>query len=300
MRRGPLACVNTDLWGKSPVTDLRSRPSAGLLPRVLLIESWAAGAIIAGMFWIGYARHGGIGEDAHAYWLAGQTSHPYGAAPGTMDAYLYSPLFAQVMHPLAVLPFAWFASLVIAIDVAAIAWLLRPLGWRWAIPILLALSPEFVLGQVIGLLTVTAVLGLTGRAGWWAFGWLTKITPGAMGTFWHGARGEWHRVVVAFTWTAALFGVSYLTWPEGWHEWIAFLLTSPGSLLVTLRAIAALVLVAIGARRRWWWVMPVALFVSAPTIGVQNVAYFAGLVRLHPTRRALTTDTESTPALAFE
>jgi hypothetical protein len=281
------------------VTDLPSQPAGGLR-RVLVIESWAAGAIIAGMFWIGYARHDDIGEDAHAYWLAGQTTHPYGSAPGTVDAYLYSPLFAQTMHPLSGLPFAWFAALVIAIDVAAIAWLLKPLGWRWAIPILLALSPEFVLGQVIGLLTVTAVLGVTGRAGWWALGWLTKITPGVIGTVWHTAHGEWRRVVAAFAWTAALAGVSYLTWPEGWHQWTSFLLSTPGSPLVTFRTIAALGLVIIGARRRWWWVLPVALFVSAPTIGVQNIAYFTGLVRLHPTRRALTNDTDATHVLSLK
>ena len=31
----------------------------------------------------------GFGYDAHAYWVAGRTRHPYAAAPGTLDAYLY-------------------------------------------------------------------------------------------------------------------------------------------------------------------------------------------------------------------
>ena len=40
-----------------------------------------------------------LGVDAHAYWVAGRSSHPYDQAPGFQDAFLYTPVFAQLMRP---------------------------------------------------------------------------------------------------------------------------------------------------------------------------------------------------------
>lgn len=66
------------------------------------------------------------GYDSHAYWLAWR--HPlYGAAPTTPDAYLYSPAFAQLIWPLAQLPWPVFATIYSLLLLAILAWLLKPL-----------------------------------------------------------------------------------------------------------------------------------------------------------------------------
>jgi len=139
-----------------------------------------------------------------------------------------------------------------------------------------------VLGQVTGLLTVAAVLAVSGRAGWWATGWLTKITPGTLGAVWNVSRREWRHLLIQAAVTAGVALVSFALWPSAWADWYHFLRDAPGSGSVLARTLVALVLVAVGGRRGWWWVVPVALVVSAPTIGVQILAYLCGLARLRP------------------
>ncbi len=46
-----------------------------------------------------------------------------------MDAYLYSPAFAQVISVTTWLPWPVFAALWAGLEAAAFLWLLRPLGW---------------------------------------------------------------------------------------------------------------------------------------------------------------------------
>ncbi len=142
-----------------------------------------------------------------------------------------------------------------------------------------------MLGNVIGLLTVAAVLGVGGRAGWWAIGYLTKVTPGLIGASWYASRGEWRNLVVSWVWTGAIAAASYVLWPAAWHDWLSFLSAS-GTPFAAARLVFGLVLVAVGARRGWWWVVPVALVVSAPVFGQGTIGYLAGLVRLRPTSQA--------------
>jgi hypothetical protein len=234
----------------------------------------------AGLF---FHDHHILAMDAHAYWLTAHQNHLYASAPGTVDAYLYSPAFAQVIRPLAELPFVWFAVVLVAVDVACAAWLLAPLGWRWAIPILLLLPEEFLLGNISGILALAAVLAMTGRPGAWSLGWLTKITPGALGFVWHAARGTWVEVATGAAWTAAIVIVSFLAWPSAWFEWFAFLQTSSsGAGWVAVRLAAAVVLVVVGGRRNWPYCVPIALVISAPMVGVKNLTFLAALVRLRP------------------
>jgi hypothetical protein len=232
-----------------------------------------------------YGRADANGQDAHAYWRTAHSHLLYTAPPGTHDAFLYSPAFAQVIRPVAELPFGWFAAMMIAVDVACFAWLLAPLGWKWAVPVLFFLAQGFVLGNIIGLLTVVAVLGVGGRAGWWSVGYLTKVTPGLVGAAWYAARGQWRLVLVSWAWTGVAAAVSYLIWPDAWHDWIRFLAGS-GTPWTTARLVVGLALVVVGARRGWWWVVPVVLVVSAPVFGQGTVGYLAGLVRLRPARPA--------------
>jgi hypothetical protein len=245
----------------------------------LLIGLWLGGPLFAARRFLDYGQAGAIGQDAHAYWLTAHTSHLYSGHPGDHNAYLYSPLFAQIIRPIAELPFGWFTAVVIAVDAVCFTWLLAPLGWRWVFPLLCALSPEFVLGNVIGLITLGAVVALSGRAGFWAIGYLTKVGPGLLGTAWHTSRIEWRALLISWAWVLGASAISFAVWPRAWHDWLLFLHSS-GDLWTTSRLVAAVALVVIGGRQGWRWIVPVSLVIGAPVFGQGTLGYLAGLVRL--------------------
>ncbi len=134
-------------------------------------------ALIAAHALLYYVPGGGVGMDAHAYWLAGHVSHPYQAGPGEMDAYLYSPLFLQIVRPLTWLPWHVFLALWLSLEASAYWWLLRKAPWRWRVPGLLMAVPELVLGNIYAFIGVSIVMGLRYPAAW-AFPLLTKDHPG--------------------------------------------------------------------------------------------------------------------------
>lgn len=73
----------------------------------------------------GAFRHG-LGWDAHAYYVS-WTDSLYDATPGHVDAFNYSPAFAQAVWPLTQLPLPAFCLIFVGAAGAGIAWLLRPL-----------------------------------------------------------------------------------------------------------------------------------------------------------------------------
>jgi hypothetical protein len=133
---------------------------------------------------------------------------------------------------------------------------------------------------------MAVVLAMLGRPGWWAVGWLTKITPGVLGAVWCVSRRDWHGVLVAALWTGGICLVSFVIWPSAWVDWARFLAGTPSSTYTATRELIALALVVIGARRSWWWVMPVALVVSAPVLGgFYILTSLTALARLAPSAR---------------
>ena len=116
----------------------------------------------------------------------------YGLPPNTADAYLYSPAFAQVLWPLAQLPWPLFLAAWTVAGFALYAWLLRPLGRALAAPLLLFCLPQAMVGNIWPLLAVVLVFGFR-RPGLWAFPLLTKVTAG-VGVVWFAARGEWRNL----------------------------------------------------------------------------------------------------------
>lgn len=227
--------------------------------------------------------------DSHAYWLAGQTAHPYGRPPGSRDAFLYSPAFAQLMYPLALLP-AWaFSALWMLAEAAVFLWLTAPLPWRWRTPVLMICIPELLLGNVYAFLALAAVLGLR-RPEFWAFPLLTKITPGCLGLLWFAARGEWRQVGRALAMTTAIVAISYLANPGLWHEWLHFLLTarSGDESYIVARTAAAAALVVVAARLNQAWCLPITLWFAAPVFSTssKDLAIFTGCLRLWRRREA--------------
>jgi hypothetical protein len=225
-----------------------------------------------------------LGVDAHAYWVAGHSSHPYDQAPGFEDAFLYSPLFAQVMRPLALLPFGAFLGVWMVVEAALFAWLVAPLPKKWAIPLFLLCVPELLTGNVVALIAIAAVLGVTGHPETWSFPLLTKITPGLLGLAWFFVRGEWRNLARALGATFVMVTVSYILSPGLWHDWLAFLARENGGgggASAMARAGLALLLVVAGARNGRAWVLGPALLVCSPVLlGINPIAMLAAVPRL--------------------
>ena len=246
-----------------------------------LIGLWIGGLGLAYYAVTYYVTAGGLGQDAHAYWLTAHRPELYGQAPNTKDAYLYSPVFAQVVWPLAKLPWPVFLAVWMSLEALAFAWLLKPLRWQWAIPIGLLCVPEVLVGNVVGLVAVAVVLGMSRRPGFWAIPMLTKVSLAGVGAVWFVARGEWRQVFVAGAWTASIVGISVATWPDAWAGWIRLLTTTSSGRDVLIRTVLALAFVAVSARRGWWWAIPCALVAVTPVLNAtQPLLYLVALVRL--------------------
>ncbi len=254
-----------------------------LLARVVVVGVWLEGAFVAflGIFRPLSANH--LGADAHAYWLTGQGSVMYDKAPGQIDAYLYSPAFTAGIHPLALLPWPAFLAVWICLQSAVLVWLLIPLRIKWSIPIFMFCVPELVNGNIYILLAAAAVIGLRQPA-IWAFPILTKIT-GGIGLLWFAVRGEWKRVAQGVGASIAIVSVSYLLVPNEWHAWLDFLVahrdgTRDGGISFLLRCCLAVVLIVIGARKQWSWLVAPAMVLVAPALAFTTLTILTAIPRL--------------------
>jgi len=228
-----------------------------------------------------------FGSDCHAYWLAWR-GPMYTVGPSTADAYLYSPLFAQALWPLAQVPWPVFAGLVFALDAVLLAWLLRPLGWAWSVPLWLAGLPEVVAGNVDILLALVALVGLR-RPLAWALPALTKVTP-TLGPLWFLIRREWRQLAIAVVGTLVVALPSLVLAPALWRAWFHFLLAHAGESQIALglhlsppllvRLPIGLALLAWGAVRDRRWTIPVAMLVCTPVLWHGSFTVLAALPRM--------------------
>lgn len=227
---------------------------------------------------------GALGTDsAHAYWHAWQQDL-YGPGPGSPDAYSYSPLFAQVLRPLTLLPWPVFLAVWSLVLGAALWWLLRPLdgAWRW-LALGYTVPAAVAIGNIEPLLAVAAVVGMQ-RPAAWAFPLLTKVTPG-LGPVWFAVRGEWRRCALALGATLALVAASAVLDPSLWERWVAFLADSSGTtrvryLPLPLRLVLAVLLVAWAARSGRRWLVPVAMVFAMPLWSSGVLLLLAAVPRL--------------------
>lgn len=161
----------------------------------LLRALWTAllpgGLLFAYLQVSGYARAGTLGLDSHAYWLAASDpSSWYALPPEFTDAYLYSPVFAQVLEPLGHLPWPAFQAIWAAIGMVALVWLVKPLGWLRGASIGLFLLPDVLIGNIYLFLAVALAWSVRGQAWWLMLPLLTKIGPAVVG-LWIPLRREW-------------------------------------------------------------------------------------------------------------
>jgi hypothetical protein len=245
------------------------------------------------LLWVGLSVLGALFVAAsfipdHGYDLRSYTTidlaDPYAGISGLTDyaVFRYPPPMALAMAPLAALPWevvvvAWLAAQLAALYVIA---------GRWALA--LVLFPPVWLDITYGNVNIflAAMIAVGFRApGSWAFGLLTKVTPG-VGLAWFAARLELRPLAIAGAVTAAAAAVSVVILGlEPWADWVALLVAStsmatpPDALPVPLapRIVAAAALIAWGARTDRRWTVPVGVALAMPVLWVIALAPLAAL-----------------------
>lgn len=234
----------------------------------------------------------GLGYDSHAYWLAVRGDSLYGNSPTEQDAYLYSPAFAQVIWPLAQLPFPVFCGVFTLAPAVAFWWLLLPLPRRLAVPCWLMTTPEIVTGNIFWLLALAAVWGMT-RAGWWVVVAFTKVTP-FLGPVWFLVRREWRQLGACLGLTLVIGTASYAIGPDAWGDWIAFLVDNQGGsqgpigdiLPLFVRLPAAVLIVCWAAASGKAWMLPIAMVIATPVLATASFTMLTAIPRLRAVTRS--------------
>ena len=166
-------------------------------------------------------------RDALAYWQPDLDDLYGGREVGVASTYLYSPAFAQLISPLGLLPWAAFAALWSALNVAALVWMAGPI--LAAVLLLIPWSPvvdEVSTGNIHLLISAAVVISF-GRPAAWAFPLLTKVTPGA-GVLWFMGCRKWRDLALAIGTAAGVTLISFVLAPEAWFDWVDTLSRSSG------------------------------------------------------------------------
>ena len=218
--------------------------------------------------------------DARGFWIAWEGGL-YDIPWRTNEAYVYSPAFAQILWPFTLLPWPIFAGAWTLAAIGCLFWMRVP--WMIAFP---GVIDDILRGNVHVFLAAAIVLGFR-YPGAWAFGILTKVTPG-VGLAWFAARGEWRRLAVALGTTLVLAGVSFALSSALWLEWFGLLAENAGAtarisvlpLPLTIRLPIALALVVIGARSDRAWLVPIGVMVGLPNVWTSSTALLAAVPAL--------------------
>ncbi|MFN2419275.1 MAG: glycosyltransferase family 87 protein [Candidatus Limnocylindria bacterium] len=256
--------------------------------RLLRDAATVAGVVFIGFVWW-LVTFGDYQHDARAYWAAGLDEPYLDALVGGSDAYLYSPVFAQLVYPLGQLPFEVFRGIWAVLNLGALVWLAGPrLG---ALMLIIPGSPvidEVATGNVHLLIAAAIFAGLW-RPAAWAFPLLTKITPGVGAAYLLGAR-RWRALGEAVGVTAILSLVSFAIVPDLWLEWVQVLTSStavsvpdeiaiiPGPL--ALRVALGGVLALAGGMLGWRWLVPVAATIALPIPWSSGLSVLVAIVAL--------------------
>lgn len=252
------------------------------------------GLWIVGLFTLALAlahvARGEIGFDAHAYWAAAHHHHFYRASPESVDAYLYSPAFAEGIWPIAAGPWAFFCAVWLLLVAAIYLWLLAPLPLRWRIPALLACTLDIVSGNVWSLFGLVLVAGFR-FPGAWAFPALTKVTP-VLGPVWFAARREWRNVLISIDAVVAFAAVSMIAAPHFWVSWLHLLehakpngsmaaaFNPPTAALLAVELPIAIAVTVWAARTNRRWLLPVAMLFANPVLTSNALVILAAIPRI--------------------
>jgi hypothetical protein len=247
-----------------------------VIRRLNIVLLWLASACYAVMF-IQFGLRQTLGQDSHAYWAAVQGGPLYEGRPTELDAYLYSPLFAQLITPLGWLPWHAFQGVWLLLGISATAWLVKPLPRHFAVPAFLFCVPDLVIGNIYIFLALMVALGSRHPSAW-LFGVLTKVTPG-VGLVRVLTQRDWRALARAAAVLVALVATSAALAPDDWLEWSRLLLDSRGSPDPTFipRCVLAVALAAGTARRSPAW-LAVAVGLATPVPNL--IAYLIPLMAI--------------------
>ena len=258
-----------------------------IFPTAVWRRVWRDAAIVVAVA-ICLARATGLAwpfaNDFHAYYSADLAQLYAGSAPGGVGAFLYSPLFAQLIEPLRWLPYNVALALWTGLELASLIYIAGP----WSLLLFLPLAPEWMDGNVHLVMAAAVYAGLRRPSPWmWAVPAFTKLAP-AVGLAWLAFRREWSALARALVVIGSLAGVSFLLAPHLWVAWTQMLLTNlgspspfPGTIGIPLpvRLLPALVLLAWGARTDRRWTVPIACGLLMPSLWISALFAF-GIVAL--------------------
>ena len=217
--------------------------------------------------------------DGLIYWGVNAADPYAGATVGGANAYLYSPVFAQVFALIGHLPREVFIVGWTALLAAVAWWLARP--WPAALLVLaLPVSQEVMIGNIHLLLAAAIVVGFR-WPGTWAFPLLTKVTPG-LGLLWFGVRREWRALAISLATTAAIAAASYVLAPHVWADWVALLRHDGGTQaqVLVVRLVVAAAIVAWGGLTDRRWTVPLAAMLALPVVWMDSFSMLLGCVAL--------------------
>jgi hypothetical protein len=208
----------------------------------------------------------------------------YRGLAGERDAYLYAPVFSQVIEPLRSLGWDGFRTVWRAGEIAALVGMTGPLSGPLLLvnPVLL----EVNIGNIHLLMAAAIVAGFRWPA-LWSFVLLTKITPG-VGLLWFAVRREWRSLAIALGATAAIAAASFVADPSVWFDWLRALTFQHDptdtdlftNAPLVLRILFAAGLVIWGAKRNQRWTVLVAALIALPVVWTFAVVMLVGLAPL--------------------
>lgn len=251
-----------------------------------------AGLIYIALVWAGVAPYAppvpdyGPMFDARGFWNA-WNGGLYDIPWRQNEAFVYSPAFAQVLWPLTLLPWPIFAGLWTAAAIGCLFWMRVP--WMLAFP---GVIDDILRGNIHVFLAAMIVLGFR-YPGAWAFGVLTKVTPG-IGVVWFAVRREWRSLVWAVGVTGAIFLVSFALSAPLWAEWFGLLASNAGEtariqvipLPLLVRLPIAFALVGYGGLTSRAWLVPIGVMIGLPNVWTSSTALLAATAALVLTGQA--------------
>ncbi len=214
--------------------------------------------------------------DAHAYWAVNpQTA--YLLPEGDPDAMLYAPPVMLLFSLFGHVPWPVFATVWSVLIALAIAFAAGP----FTLPLMLTnpIASEVTLGNIHAFTGLVVIAGFK-KPAVWALVLLTKVTPG-VGLLWFVFRREWRSLGIALGATAIIVIPTLVLAPELWVRWVQALVNAghakeyaSGILTVPLwvRLPAAVVILWVGARRDWAWVVPIAVTLGLPVLWDHGLA----------------------------
>ncbi len=212
---------------------------------------------------------------------AGQPLYPEGLDANSNKIYLYPPLFAVVLRPLALLPYEWFALIWELVVVASFVFLLQRLGVRrrstWIAIGLLGVPIGWALAVAQAHVPMTLLMAI-GQPWSIALAANLKLFPALLILYWLGRR-EWESAAAFLVWSALFVVLQLVLEPGGSFAYVQQLgveqlgeagvlrnfspyTISPALWLGLLFVGAAVTLLA--ARHRWGWAVAVTFASLAP------------------------------------